>query len=85
MEELSELKLGSMSMDEYENNFLELLRYVGFIKEEKVKMQTFLSVFLHFTGIKFSMMNLLLLKKQFGRPSTCMIITKEGKIFKILE
>ena len=45
MEELSELKLGSMSMDEYENKFLELLRDIGFIKEENVKIQMFLSGF----------------------------------------
>jgi len=28
----------NMTMEEYENNFLELLRYVGFIKEEKAKI-----------------------------------------------
>jgi hypothetical protein len=39
MKELFELKLGSMTMDEYERRFLELLRYVGFIKYEKVKIQ----------------------------------------------
>jgi hypothetical protein len=43
MQEFFELKLGNMSMDEYENNFLELLRYVGFIKEEKLKMKSLLS------------------------------------------
>ena len=32
MEELFELNMGNMNMDEYENKFLELLRYVGFIK-----------------------------------------------------
>ena len=30
-------------MDEYDNNFLELLRYVQYIKDEKVKIQQFLS------------------------------------------
>jgi hypothetical protein len=43
MHEFFELKLGSMTMEKYENKFLELLRYVGFIKEEKVKIQRFLS------------------------------------------
>jgi hypothetical protein len=43
MQEFFELKLGSMTMDEYERRFLELLRYVGFIKDEKVKIQRFLS------------------------------------------
>ena len=30
-------------MEEYANNFLELLRYVKYIKDEKVKIQRFLS------------------------------------------
>ena len=30
-------------MDEYANKFLELLRYVWYIKDEKVKVQQFLS------------------------------------------
>ena len=30
-------------MEEYENKFLELLRYVMYIKNEKVKIQRFLS------------------------------------------
>jgi hypothetical protein len=33
MKELFELKLGSMAMDEYGMIFLELLKYVYFIKE----------------------------------------------------
>jgi hypothetical protein len=32
-----------MIMDEYEKRFFELLKYVGFIKDEKVKIQRFLS------------------------------------------
>jgi hypothetical protein len=42
MQELFELMLGSMTMGEYENNFLGLLKYVGFIKDEKVKIQRFM-------------------------------------------
>jgi hypothetical protein len=38
MKEFFELKLGSMTMDEYEKRFFELLKYVDFIKDEKVKM-----------------------------------------------
>ena len=30
-------------MEEYENKFLELFRYVTYIKDEKVKIQYFLS------------------------------------------
>ena len=39
-----ELKLGSMTMDEYEKGLFELLKYVGFIRDEKVKIQIFFSV-----------------------------------------
>jgi len=43
MKKLFELKFGSMTMDEYEKQFFELMKYVDFIKDEKVKIQTFLS------------------------------------------
>jgi hypothetical protein len=43
MQELFELKLGSMTMGEYERNFLGFLKFVVFIKDEKVKRQIFLS------------------------------------------
>jgi hypothetical protein len=43
MKDFFELKLGSMTMDEYERIFLELLKYVDFIKDEHVKIQRFLS------------------------------------------
>jgi hypothetical protein len=43
MKELFEFKLGSMIMDKYERKFLELLRYVDFIKDEQVNIQRFLS------------------------------------------
>ena len=43
MKECFELKLGNMTIDEYERNFLELLKYVPFIKDEAVKIQRYLS------------------------------------------
>jgi hypothetical protein len=43
MKELFELKLWNMTMDECERKILELLRYVSFIKDEKLKIQSFLS------------------------------------------
>jgi hypothetical protein len=43
MKEFFELKLGSMTIDEYERRFLELLKYVSFIKDETVKIQRHLS------------------------------------------
>jgi hypothetical protein len=38
-----ELRLGQRTIDEFVNKFLELLRYVPYIKHEKVKMQQFIS------------------------------------------
>jgi hypothetical protein len=43
MKELFELNIGSMTIDKYERRFLELLKYVSFIKEEPVKIQRYLS------------------------------------------
>jgi hypothetical protein len=43
MKEFFELKLGSTTIDEYERSFLELLKYVPFIKDEAVKIQRYLS------------------------------------------
>ena len=45
MQEFFELKLGSMTTRKYEKNFLVFPKYVGFIKDEKVKIQRFLSWF----------------------------------------
>jgi hypothetical protein len=38
MKEFFKLKLGSMTVDEYERSFLELLKYVSFIKDKAVKI-----------------------------------------------
>ena len=43
MKDFFELKLGSMTIDEYERHFLELLKYVSFIKEDHVKIHRYLS------------------------------------------
>jgi hypothetical protein len=43
MKEFFELNIGSMTIDEYERRFLELVKYVYFIKEESVKIQRYLS------------------------------------------
>jgi hypothetical protein len=34
-----ELKLGQIIIDEYINKFLEMIRHVPYIKDEKVKIQ----------------------------------------------
>ena len=48
MHEFFELKLGIMIIEEYDKKFLELLRYVDFIKDEKVKFKRFISGMLVF-------------------------------------
>jgi hypothetical protein len=55
MQDLFELRLGSMTMAEYEKNFLGLLNYVRFIGDEKVKIQRFLSGFPTFYKEKIMM------------------------------
>jgi hypothetical protein len=45
MKEFFELKMGSMTIDEYEIRFLELLKYVSLIKDEIIKIQRYLSGF----------------------------------------
>jgi hypothetical protein len=42
MKEFFEIKLGTMTMEEYEKRFFELLKYVDFIEDDKVKIQRFL-------------------------------------------
>jgi hypothetical protein len=41
--EFYELKLGKLTIEEYVSRFLELLRYVPYIKAEKAKVQRFIS------------------------------------------
>jgi len=48
VQEFFELWLGRMTMGEYENKFLGLLKHVGFIKDEKVKIQRFFRVLTSF-------------------------------------
>jgi len=43
--ELYELKMGSMTNEEYTTKFLELLRYAMYLTDEKVKVQIFVSGF----------------------------------------
>jgi N-glycosylase/DNA lyase len=45
MKDFFELKLASMTIDDYERRFLELLKYVSFIKDETVNIQIYLSGF----------------------------------------
>ena len=43
--EFYELKMGSVTDEEYTSRFLELLRYVPYLKEEKTKVQQFINMF----------------------------------------
>ena len=43
IKEFHELRLGQLTMEKYANKFLELLRYVRYIRDDKVKIQNFLS------------------------------------------
>jgi hypothetical protein len=43
MKDFFELKLGTMTMEEYEKQSFELLKYVDFIKDENIKIQRFMS------------------------------------------
>jgi hypothetical protein len=52
MKEFFELKLGSMSIDEYERILLELLKYVPFIKDETIRIQRYLSGIPYFISDK---------------------------------
>jgi hypothetical protein len=43
LQEFFELRLGSMTMEEYEKNLLGLLKYFRFINDDKVKIKRLLS------------------------------------------
>jgi hypothetical protein len=60
MKEFFELKLGSITIDEYRRRFLEPLKYVSFIKDETVNIQRYLSGFPSFISDK----------KQYDDPKT---------------
>ena len=45
--EFHDLSLGKMTMDEYITKFTSLLRYVPYLKDEKAKVQQFLSSLLN--------------------------------------
>ena len=73
-------KTRAMGMEEHKRKFLELLRYVGFIKEEKIKIQKFLSGLPTFTKTKSNMMNQNPLKRPSERLSIYMIIIEGENI-----
>ena len=52
IKEFDELRLGQQTIEEHANKFLELLRYFMYIRDDKVKIQHFL------TKAELSLMNL---------------------------
>jgi hypothetical protein len=56
MKEFFELKMGSITMDEYDKRFFKLSKYVDFIKDDKFKIQKFLKVgYLSSTVTRYNM------------------------------
>ena len=55
--EFYELRLGQLTIDKFVNKFLERVRYVPYIKDEKVKMEQFISRLPHTYGIGLSSTN----------------------------
>ena len=47
VKEFHELRMGSMTMDAFINIFLDMLHYVPYIKDEKLKIQQFLGCLPH--------------------------------------
>jgi hypothetical protein len=69
MQEFFELEFRNMTMDKYETKVLELMRCVGFIKEEKVNIQRLLSALPSFFKQKI----------QFDEPKTLEETTRKVK------
>jgi hypothetical protein len=55
MKDLFELELGSMTIDEYERRFFDLLKYVSFIKDETINIHRYLSGMPSFTVKRYNM------------------------------
>ena len=66
-----ELRLGQMTMDDLINKFLELLRFVPYIWEDKVKIQWFLSCLPQFYKDRIKFNNPKSLIQVFGKARMC--------------
>jgi hypothetical protein len=84
MKEFFELKLGTMAMEEYKKRFFELFKYVDFIKDEKVKIQRFLSGFPSFIVTIYNMITPKPWRKQYEEKDTFMRKAEEGQFSKNL-
>jgi hypothetical protein len=69
--EFYELKMGHLTIDEYINKFLDLMRYVPYIKYEKVKIHGFIS------GLPQSFLD----RIEFDEPKTLEDIIRKARYF----
>jgi hypothetical protein len=77
MKEFFELKLGSMTIDEYERRFLELLKYVPFIKDEHIDIQRYMSGLPSFISDKIQYDDPKMLEETIRRDKFLMISIEE--------
>jgi len=69
--EFYELRLGQMSMDDIINKFLDILILLPCIKEDKVKIQSFLSYLPQYYKEKIELDNLKSLNEVFRKERMC--------------
>jgi hypothetical protein len=80
MQVLFEINLIGMIMEEYERRFLDLMRYVDFIKDENVKIQRFLSGMPSFYKNKIQYDDPRSLEESIRR-SKCLYEKRKGRTF----
>jgi hypothetical protein len=78
MKDFFELKLGSMTIDEYERRFLEMLKYVSFIKDDTVKIHRYMSGMTSFIGDKIQYDHPKTMEETIRREK-CLYDQQEGK------
>jgi len=69
MQEFFDLRSGNMTMDEYVKKFMDLMRYVACINEEKIKIHKFLSGFPSFYKDRI----------QYDEPKTFQVAIRKAK------
>jgi hypothetical protein len=79
MKEIFELKLGSITIDEYERIFLELLNYVTFIKDDQVNIHRYLNEFPSFISEKIQYEDPKMLEETI-RHAKCIYDQQRGRL-----
>ena len=78
------MKLGEMTMDEYITKFTSLLRYVPYVREEKAKVQMFLSTFPTHMKERIEFVNPRTMDEEIRKERMCYQQSKEkGEVGKI--